>query len=75
MGTALLGRGAGQSYPLRIPSEIAFVAVDDVARLLEPMELAGINYQLGRHIEAAQGLIHLLGVEQRHVEVVLTAQE
>ena len=39
------------------------------------MELPGINHQLGGHVQAFEGLVHLLGVEQGHVEVLFAAHE
>ena len=61
--------------PLRIPIKTALVAVDEVARFLEAVELAGIDYEFGGNIEAAQGLIHLFAVEQWDVEIVPAAQK
>jgi len=61
--------------PLRVPVKTALVAVDEVARFLEAVELAGINYEFGGNIEAAQGLIHLFAVEQWDVEIVPAAQK
>ena len=49
--------------PLRVPIKTALVAVDEVARFLEAVELAGIDYEFGGNIEAAQGLIHLFAVK------------
>ena len=61
--------------PLRVPIKTALVAVDEVARFLEAVELAGIDYEFGGNIEAAQGLIHLFAVEQWDVEIVPAAQK
>jgi len=61
--------------PLRVPIKTALVAVDEVARFLEAVELAGIDYEFGGNIEAAQGLIHLFAVEQWDVEIVPPAQK
>ena len=54
--------------PPRVPIKTALVAVDDVARFLEAVELAGIDYEFGGNIEAAEGLIHLFAVEQWDVD-------
>src|SRR5450755_1318551 len=67
----LFSRDGSISHTVKITLE----PVDDVARFLEAVVLAGVNHQLSRHSEAAQGLLHLLGVEERHVEVVLAAEE
>ena len=61
--------------PLRVPIKTALVAVDEVARFLEAVELAGIDYEFSGNIEAAQGLIHLFAVEQWDVEIVPAAQK
>jgi len=61
--------------PLRVPIETALVAVDEVARFLEAVELAGIDDEFGGNVEAAQGLIHLFAVEQRDIEIVPAAQK
>ena len=61
--------------PFSIPIEVAFETVNNVARFPEPMELAGVNDQLGRDSETAQGLIHLFAVKERDVEVALAAKE
>ena len=61
--------------PLRVPIETALVAVDEVARFLKTVELAGIDYEFGGNIEAAQGLIHLFTVKQWDVEIVPAAQK
>ena len=61
--------------PLRVPIEIAFVAINDVARLFEIVELARINHELSGDIKAAQCLIHLFGVKKRHVEIAFAAEK
>src|SRR5262245_25140797 len=61
--------------PLRVPIKTALIAVDEVARFLEAVELAGIDYEFGGNIEAAQGLIHLFAVEQWDVEIVPAAHK
>ena len=50
-------------YPLRVPIQVAFEAINDVARLFQAVKLAGIDDQLGGNCEATQRLIHLLGVK------------
>ena len=61
--------------PLRIPIEVTLGAIDNVARLFQAVILAGINNELGGHALAAQSFIHLLGVEQRHVEIRFAAKK
>ena len=48
--------------PLRVPIKVAFEAVDDVARLFQAVELAGVDDQFSGNSKAAQGLIHLFGI-------------
>src|SRR2546423_11290932 len=69
------GRGWFRRDPFRVPIEVALVAIDDVARLFQSMVLAGINHQLSRDALAAQRLIHLLAIEEWHVEIGFAAEE
>ena len=61
--------------PLRVPIETALVTVDEVARLLQAVKLAGIDDEFGGNVEAAQRLIHLFAVDQWDVEIVPAAQK
>ena len=72
-----MGRHSGRPSrnPFRVPIEVAFGAIDDVARLLQAVVLAGINHQLSRDALAAQRLIHLLTIEERDVEIGFAAEE
>src|SRR5262245_59844402 len=67
--------GSLRRDPLRVPIKAALVAVDEVTRFLEAVKLAGIDYEFGGNVEAAQGLIHLFAVEQRDIEIVPAAQK
>src|SRR6267143_6328969 len=57
-----------------IPRELALVAIADVARARDAVELVRVNHQLCVDAEAAQGLIHLLPALHRHVEIALAAE-
>src|SRR2546423_701508 len=67
--------GSVRCDPFRVPIEVTLVAIDDIARLPQSVVLAGINNQLRRHALAAQGFVHLLAVEQRHVEIGFAAKK
>ena len=58
-----------------VPLDHAFQAVLDITRLGQTMVLARVDYELGRDVETPQCLIHLLRIDQWHVEVELTAHE
>src|SRR4051812_24898143 len=60
---------------LVVPGEIALQTVLDVTRLLDRVELVGVDHQLGLAAEAAQGLEELLRVEAGHVDVDGAAEE
>src|SRR5258706_1574034 len=57
-----------------IPREVALVAIADVARARDAVELVRVNHQLCVDAEAAQRLIHLLPALHRHVEIALAAE-
>src|SRR6266481_4051382 len=57
------------------PLEVTPGAIDQEARSGERVVLPGIDNELRRDPERAQGLIHLLAAGYRHVEVPVTAQE
>src|SRR5437870_2025198 len=76
--------GAQQAAPLRLPSrlhvlvipgEIPLQPVPPEAEQPDVVVLVGVDDELGRHAEAPQRLVHLLRVEERHVEVLVAAQE
>src|SRR5882672_5831668 len=61
-----------------IPREVALVAVADVARArdtVELVELVRVDHQLCVDAEGAQRLIHLLPALHWHVEIALAAEE
>src|SRR5438270_4022866 len=60
---------------LAVPGEVALVAILLVRRLRDAVVLAGIDHQLGLAAEPPQRLVELLGVEQRHVDVVRAAED
>lgn len=61
--------------PLVVPVEVALVTVADEAGTGEAVELAWIDHQLGRDVQAAQSLVHLLASHQRNVEILVATHE
>ena len=61
--------------PLRVPIQVPFISVDNVAWLFQSVKLFGINNQFSRNIETAHSLIHLLRVSYRDVEIALAAKK
>ena len=53
----------------------ALQSILDVTRLGEATILTRIDYKLCRHIQAAECLIHLLRIDERHVKVLLSAHD
>src|SRR5271165_3024100 len=62
-------------HPLVVPVEVALVAVADEAGAGESVKLAGIDDELCRHVEAAEGLVHLFAADEGNVEVLVAAHE
>src|SRR5689334_10304047 len=60
---------------LAVPGDVALEPVLEIGRLADPVVLARVDDQLGVDTLAAQRLVHLLGVQQRDVEVLVAAQE
>src|SRR5215813_8564487 len=60
---------------LPVPIEIPLHPVAPVARLVQLVMLAGVDDELGVASEALERLVHLLGVEERDVEVGVAAEE
>src|SRR5918912_1535538 len=58
-----------------VPGQVSLHPVELIAWPLEAVGLSRIDHQLGRAAEAAERLIHLLRVEQRHVEVRVAAKK
>src|SRR6185437_2308428 len=58
-----------------VPRQIPLIAIPDVAGTLNPVELVGVDDELGLATKGAEGLVHLLAALDRHIEVTLTAQE
>src|ERR1700733_3875823 len=58
-----------------VPVEVALVAVVDEGGAGEAVELAGVDDQLGGHVERAQGLIHLFAAYERNVHVLVSAHK
>src|SRR3954449_10708887 len=60
---------------LAIPRDIPLVAVLLVARLGDAVALAGVDHQLGVAAQAPEGLVELLGVEERHGDGLRAAED
>ena len=72
------GSGRGRLRSLRVlvvPRDVALEPVALVRGLADPVVLARVDDELGRDAEALQGLVHLLRVVERHVEVLVAAEK
>ena len=75
LGLAVLRDGARAKVAV-VPGEVALVAVLPVARGLDRVPLIRVHHELRVHAtRSAQGLVHLLRGEERHVDVDRTAEE
>ena len=58
-----------------VPRNPALEPIAQIARTREAVELPRIDDELRVDAEAAHRLIHLLGIQQRHVEILVTTHE
>src|SRR5439155_15013105 len=72
--TTVVCRGVALQMPV-VPRQITLVAIAQEARPGEPVVLPRIDDEFGRDTQRRQRLVHLFPAKDRHVEVVLPAEE